>query len=288
MDAAASMLETVQISGSGPRSLRRYPHELSGGQQQRVMFAMALATDPDLLVLDEPTTGLDATVEAEVLDLVEQLREALRRGDPLRQPQPGRRRAGVRARRRALRRPARRAGPGPRALHGPAPPVHAGAPALRAAARHEQGRRPARPDPRLAAAARCRRPRLRLRRPLPDGPRRAADEAQPPLAGPEAATHLAACLYHERGARDPARRRCRRRPPAPASWATPCSTSTAGQGLQARRDAAGRGRRRRPRAAAAARCSAWSASPAAARRRWRKCIAGSSSRPTARSVRRPT
>jgi peptide/nickel transport system ATP-binding protein len=54
--------------------VRRYPHELSGGQQQRIMFAMALATDPDLLVLDEPTTGLDATVEAEVLDLVAQLR----------------------------------------------------------------------------------------------------------------------------------------------------------------------------------------------------------------------
>ena len=74
MDAAASMLETVQISDPA-RVLRRYPHELSGGQQQRVMFAMALATDPELLVLDEPTTGLDATVEAEVLDLVEQLRE---------------------------------------------------------------------------------------------------------------------------------------------------------------------------------------------------------------------
>jgi peptide/nickel transport system ATP-binding protein len=68
------MLETVQISDPA-RVLRRYPHELSGGQQQRVMFAMALATEPELLVLDEPTTGLDATVEAEVLDLVEQLRE---------------------------------------------------------------------------------------------------------------------------------------------------------------------------------------------------------------------
>lgn len=72
-EASASMLEKVQISDpSGV--LRRYPHELSGGQQQRIMFAMALATDPDLLVLDEPTTGLDATVEAEVLDLVEKLR----------------------------------------------------------------------------------------------------------------------------------------------------------------------------------------------------------------------
>jgi peptide/nickel transport system ATP-binding protein len=74
LDAAAAMLGLVRVSD--PKAmLRRYPHELSGGQQQRVMIAMALATDPDLLVLDEPTTGLDATVEAEVLDLVEQLRD---------------------------------------------------------------------------------------------------------------------------------------------------------------------------------------------------------------------
>jgi peptide/nickel transport system ATP-binding protein len=74
LERAAEMLTTVQIADP-LRLLRRYPHELSGGQQQRVMIAMALATDPDLLVLDEPTTGLDATVEAEVLDLVEQLRD---------------------------------------------------------------------------------------------------------------------------------------------------------------------------------------------------------------------
>jgi len=73
LTAARDMLEKVRITDPG-RILRRYPHELSGGQQQRVVIAMALATDPDLLVLDEPTTGLDATVEAEVLDLVEQLR----------------------------------------------------------------------------------------------------------------------------------------------------------------------------------------------------------------------
>ncbi len=70
---AHEMLDAVRIADP-TAIMRRYPHELSGGQQQRVVIAMALMAEPALLIMDEPTTGLDVTIEAAILDLVRTLR----------------------------------------------------------------------------------------------------------------------------------------------------------------------------------------------------------------------
>jgi peptide/nickel transport system ATP-binding protein/oligopeptide transport system ATP-binding protein len=79
MDRAVTLMERVGIPRAAER-LRSYPHEFSGGMRQRVMIAMALSCSPSLLIADEPTTALDVTIQAQILDELRQLRDETNAG----------------------------------------------------------------------------------------------------------------------------------------------------------------------------------------------------------------
>tara|TARA_B100000683_G_scaffold103831_1_gene102585 strand:+ start:866 stop:1840 length:975 start_codon:yes stop_codon:yes gene_type:complete len=78
-EALAKAVDSLQLVGiANPQKVAKaYPHELSGGMRQRVMIAMALSCNPDLLIADEPTTALDVTIQAQILDLMNELKERM-------------------------------------------------------------------------------------------------------------------------------------------------------------------------------------------------------------------
>lgn len=81
-DAKAKAIELLKIVGipAPEQRFNEYPHQMSGGMRQRVMIAMALACDPQLLIADEPTTALDVTIQAQILEVLKELRDRLKMG----------------------------------------------------------------------------------------------------------------------------------------------------------------------------------------------------------------
>ena len=195
---------------------RRYPHQLSGGQQQRVCIAMALVCEPDVVVMDEPTTGLDVTTQARLLDEIRGLAERLSMAIVYVSHDLGRRAQHRRPRHRALRRAgSSRTRPPTTLFREPRHPytrrLLEAIPRVDAGAR-SRGASPGPPSsPGTGRPAACSRPRCEL----------AVDECRPRCRRSEASRgRRVRCLSRGRRPRAPAqrrRRRARRGAPSPRS-----------------------------------------------------------------------
>ena len=135
------------------RIMRAYPHQLSGGQQQRVVIAMALLSNPRLLILDEPTTALDVTVEAGIVALVKDLTARSGTSSLFISHNLGLILEHLRFRHSDVLRRGGRDGTGQGCVQRRPAPLYPGALSLDAAAGHEQERQSARPHSRPVAAA---------------------------------------------------------------------------------------------------------------------------------------